>query len=937
MKISFTTHKFLLLLIAIFCVQVGYSQTTYTVTSTSVGPKETSGTFLWAVEQANTNPGADTIEFTPGLQVNAQVLDVAPGSIMARITDPVTIDGKDGALNGLQQWFGQGGIINSTSSCPGSVPGTFQLAFMPGFLEIGTNGQDNSAINVSIKNLTIKQFNQVARINQNASLILDNFTAKETWASLSCVSVEMIQGLAGSSLTIKNSLFNNAYNWGVAPFAASISMTTNAGDLIIENSRFFRLNERTQPAIIHFGATGSKVNIVSSRFYSSGGITTGGGVETNIVNSILVNKDSELLRTGDLIINGSSGAMNIVASSIMWNSFECDALCQQALYTDLIQINGSGNINLSQSAIGFNYPASTGATTFINTLGIGGGTGVFTADIYTYIQPSDAQDAAALRTITSQPALLTGTAFNSPVTPFGTEDFEVEMVTPAVTGQLIDVIPTGNPLLNPIDGSTITLDVVGNPREDANSERDIGAIQLGLAPFLRVSEFGDGYVKLSWNEPLHHDGLSILKYELSYSETGSSSPTTIDIDPPALSKEVTGLTSGTAYEFKVRAVYNNVGVEENGPYSSIVNATPYGPLEAPVVTAVPGDGELVLSWTKPDLGGRVFDLTAYTIQSRVQGAPDFGGSFGITDPDQTSITVQGLTNGTTYEYRVIVFASGETSQGTTTATPLGPLEAPVVTAVPGDGELVLSWTKPDLGGRVFDFTAYTIQQRVQGEAAFGGSTGITDPDQTSITVVGLTNGTTYEFRVTVFASGDTSQGTTTATPLAPIVAGADAVDRYPSQSVKVSVATLLSNDIDPATGTNAGLSITAVNNPGASPATVTLSGGTVFYSPNGHLTADTFEYTVQNSAGETATGTVTVSLIVDNEPSQNVISFQMLGDGSAETVFGGIPGRTYRIQTSENLINWTDRATVVADGVGRVMFTDPPPLVPSRFYRTVSP
>ena len=369
MKKLLLSHKLLVIFITIFYVQSSYAQTTYTVTSTTVGPSSTSGTFLWAVDQANTNPGADIIEFTTGLQVDASVLNVIPSSIMAHITDPVTIDGKGGALNGLQQWFGQGGIINSTSDCPGSVPGTFQLAFMPGFLEIGTNGQDNSAINVSIKNLTIKQFNQVARINKNASLILDNFTANETWASLSCVAEEMIVGYEGSSLTIKNSLFNNAYNWGVAPFAASISMTTNAGDLIIENSRFFRLNERTQPAIIHFGATGSKVNIVSSRFYSSGGITTGGGVETNIVNSILVNKDSEFLRTGDLIINGSSGAMNIIASSIMWNGFECDALCQQSLYTDLIQINGSGNINLSQSAIGFNYPASTGATNFINTLG----------------------------------------------------------------------------------------------------------------------------------------------------------------------------------------------------------------------------------------------------------------------------------------------------------------------------------------------------------------------------------------------------------------------------------------------------------------------------------------------------------------------------------------------------------------------------------------
>ena len=169
------------------------------------------------------------------------------------------------------------------------------------------------------------------------------------------------------------------------------------------------------------------------------------------------------------------------------------------------------------------------------------------------------------------------------------------------------------------------------------------------------------------------------------------------------------------------------------------------------------------------------------------------------------------------------------------------------------------------------------------------------------------------------------------------IAGTDAIDRFPSQSVKVSVATLLSNDVDPETGTNAGLSITAVNNPGGSPAIVTLSGGTVFYDPNGHLSADTFEYTVQDSLGRTATGTVTVSLIVDNAPSMNIVSFKLLGDGSAETVFGGIPGRTYRVQSSDDLLIWTDRASVAADGLGRLIFTDPPPLPPGRYYRTVFP
>ena len=58
---------------------------------------------------------------------------------------------------------------------------------MPGFLEIGKFRADNSGIDVTVKNLTIKQFNQVAVIQKNASLVLENFTAIETWATFQCL------------------------------------------------------------------------------------------------------------------------------------------------------------------------------------------------------------------------------------------------------------------------------------------------------------------------------------------------------------------------------------------------------------------------------------------------------------------------------------------------------------------------------------------------------------------------------------------------------------------------------------------------------------------------------------------------------------------------------------------------------------------------------
>ena len=637
------------------------AQTTYTVTSTAITG---TGSFTEAIGLANANPGADIIEFTPGLQVDASVPSVGPStSIMAHITESVVIDGKGGALNGIQTWVNLSGTLNPLASCPGDVSGTIQFSYMPGFVKIGSSVADNTGIDVSIKNLTIQKFNQVAEIYKNASLVLENFEAYDTWSTYQCAENVMINAAEGVSLTITDSKFSGAQNWSLADAAASI-YGFEAGDLNIENSQFADLCQRDQPAIYWDGASGSKVNIVSSNIVRSGGIRVLGESVSNIVNSIWVNYYFQVPEIGDRIINSSSGDMNIIASSLIWNTNECNGLCQQYLYENLFEIKGAGNINFSESAVGFNWDPETGAVE-LNTLGVNGGSGAFTADVYTWIQPTLQQDAAALKTMTSQPALLTDLfGFNREV--FGvTGNWDVEMATPAFPGELIDVIPSGTPLINPIDGLPITLDVVGNPREDANGKRDIGALQLALAPFLGVSSSGDAFVDLNWNEPLHHDGLTIIKYEVVYDVTGGSSPTTVTIDPPVLSKTISGLTNGTEYEFQVRAVYTG---PVNGPYSNTVKETPLGPIGTPVVDAVPGDGWVYVNWSLPDLGGR--DFSIYIIQWRIEGTTDFMGAQVIPDESASSFTVPGLVNGTTYEFAVKVYASGEFSNpGFAIATP----------------------------------------------------------------------------------------------------------------------------------------------------------------------------------------------------------------------------------------------------------------------------
>lgn len=167
------------------------------------------------------------------------------------------------------------------------------------------------------------------------------------------------------------------------------------------------------------------------------------------------------------------------------------------------------------------------------------------------------------------------------------------------------------------------------------------------------------------------------------------------------------------------------------------------------------------------------------------------------------------------------------------------------------------------------------------------------------------------------------------------VAGADTISRYPTQPVKVAVATLLANDSD-----IDGDTVAFVSAGPAAHGTVSVSGGMVFYTPTaGWLTGDSFTYSINDGHGGAATGTVTVAIASDNAQGQNIAKLELQPNGSMKVTFNGILGTSYHIQSCDNLAagSWTNRATVTADSLGRFEFTDPGPLPPQRFYRCVTP
>jgi hypothetical protein len=169
----------------------------------------------------------------------------------------------------------------------------------------------------------------------------------------------------------------------------------------------------------------------------------------------------------------------------------------------------------------------------------------------------------------------------------------------------------------------------------------------------------------------------------------------------------------------------------------------------------------------------------------------------------------------------------------------------------------------------------------------------------------------------------------------PPTAGDLTIQRNPLSGVKVRLATLLANASDAdGDALNINVSSTSANN-----ATVTVQGSWVFYTPvPGFTNADAFTYTVTDGNGGSATGTVNVAILVDNNQSQN-LTIVNLGNGSFQINGSGIPNYAYRLQYSDTIpFTWQDLndGSVTADSTGKFQYTDTSGS-PMRFYRSVYP
>jgi len=192
---------------------------------------------------------------------------------------------------------------------------------------------------------------------------------------------------------------------------------------------------------------------------------------------------------------------------------------------------------------------------------------------------------------------------------------------------------------------------------------------------------------------------------------------------------LTGAFSGYAWAERFGWInFNNSSPAYYVSYASFPGA-PTG------VSATAGNGQATVTFTAPASNGGS-PITGYTVTSNPGNITASGSG--------SPITVIGLTNGSTYTFTVTAsnaVGPGPISQPPSNSVmPLGTPGAPTgVSATAGNGQATITFTAPASNGGS-PITGYTVTSNPGNIAASGSGS--------PITVIGLTNGSTYTFTVT---------------------------------------------------------------------------------------------------------------------------------------------------------------------------------------------
>jgi titin len=264
--------------------------------------------------------------------------------------------------------------------------------------------------------------------------------------------------------------------------------------------------------------------------------------------------------------------------------------------------------------------------------------------------------------------------------------------------------------------------------------------------------------------------------------------------------------------------------------NAVLTADPPGPPTA-VVGAV-GNGRIGLSWTAPASDGGAA-LVGYSVQRSADNGTTWTTVSANTGSTATTGTVNGLTNGTSYVFRVAAINFALMGAWSTTSAAVTPNVLPATptigSATAGNAQVTLTWTAPTANGGTA-VTGYAIQRSTNGGTSWSTAVADTGSATASNVITGLTNGTAYVFRVAAtnaMGTGSYSAASASATPKSPTSAPST-----PAAPTAVAGATgskaITVSWVAPANGGSAitGYALQYTINGGTSYVTVTANSGT---------------------------------------------------------------------------------------------------------------
>ena len=240
----------------------------------------------------------------------------------------------------------------------------------------------------------------------------------------------------------------------------------------------------------------------------------------------------------------------------------------------------------------------------------------------------------------------------------------------------------------------------------AGQSRTVTVTPSGLpgAPTgLVAANSGTGSVLLNWVAPTNTNGQPLTGYAIQYRSTGSSTWTvqSANTNNTGTYLNITGLNSGSSYDFEVAAINGN----GTGAYGTPVTLVASGSASAPTITALTSASQsATITWSAPSVGSSV-TISGYNVDYSTDGT---NWSNVLTNGNVLTYTISsGLTNGTNYLIRVAAVVGGSAgSYAVGAITPTAVPGAPTIsTPTVGAGSVQLVWTSPSLTGGCLLYTS----------------------------------------------------------------------------------------------------------------------------------------------------------------------------------------------------------------------------------------